>query len=218
MLDKRIRLLIAQTTTFRNLRTERWLQFFRPPAWMLWSEYFGLPRHGQKPDAVGKRKIIPALAKCYKTSVGHGGLGATGKPEQDRPTKRLRWYWLAVPLALLLVVAAYGPQKALEFTLGRITTIGTRKQPVVTQPAPVAVPAATPVSVPQAQPQPGPVRAARDEPPVLAPVKATGILTDKGRIMIVLDDKRVITEEDGPFRKGGYIYWDEGRERALLVR
>jgi len=221
MLDKRIRLLIAQTTVFRNLRTERWFQWFRPPSWMLWSEYFGLPKHGQKPDAIGKRKIEPALAKCYKTSVGHGGLGASGAPEQDRPTKRLNWFWLAIPAAALLVAATFGPQWVLEWTLGRATkgvsTIktsapGRSEVPAAVVSSPVAV---APVHV---QPQAPPAGTATEEPRPQVTLKATGILADLGKLMIVLSDGRVITEQDKPYRKSGYIYWDEGRERALLVR
>lgn len=213
MLDKRIRLLIAQTTTYRNLRTERWLQWFKPPAWMVWSEYYGIPKHGQKPDAIGRRKLDPALAKCYKTSVGHGGLGASGKPEEDRPAKRLKWYWLAVPAVGLLLAITYAPELLIKMFVGGgikalmgATEKPAAKAPAVTQ-SPVAQPAPAPVK---------PVAATEERQPA-ALVRAVGVLHYAGKLAIVLSDGRVITQEDNPYRKAGYVYWDGG-ERALWSR
>jgi len=216
MLDKRIRLLVAQTTTFRNLRTERWLQMFKPPAWMIWSEYFGLPKHGQKPDAVGKRKIDPAFAKCYQTSVGHAGLGATGRTEQDRPTRKLKWYWLAVPAVGLLALAAYGPELLVRLTVGRgMAAFGaeqkTKVQPGIVPPANVVLPTK---AMPQGSAQ-GP--ATKEPNPAPIPV-VTGVLRSNTKMAIILNDGRVITDEDQPYRKGGYVYWGDGSEKALLKR
>jgi len=214
MIDKRIRLLVAQTIAYRNLRTERWLQFFRPPAWMVWSEFYGIPRHGQKPDAIGRRKLVLRIAKCYATSAGHGGLGRSGGPEQDRPTKRLHVGWMSVGAVIVVLLLSFGPEKLMGWTIGRFLK-GAKDA------APVHLPQ-TSAPAPEQHKQPTPqvtrATAATEEPPSSATLETRGITTSNGRFLILLSDGRVITEEDEPYRKSGRLYWNGGRESAILKR
>jgi len=220
MVAKRIRLLIARTTQFRNLKSERWLQFFRPPAWMVWTEFYGTPKHGQKPDAIGKRKIDTKLAGCYKTSVGHGGLGAYGKPEEERASRKLKWYWIAVPAALLLWGVAYGPELLVRLTVGKgMSALGGDKHKV----DPGQLPKVTDTyTVPHPEPKQTQHHAAPLPPATKEPagvvLRATGVLYKDGKMLIQISDGRVLTEQDKPYRKAGYVYWSDGEERAILNR
>jgi len=213
MIDKRIRLLVAQTVAYRNLRTERWLQFFRPPAWMVWSEFYGIPRHGQKPDAIGRRKLDLRIAKCYATSAGHGGLGRSGGPEQDRPTKRLHFGWMSLAALFVVWLISFGPEKLMGWTIGRFTKAAQHQAP---QQQAVAV--SKPVTMQSTQQAVTRAAAATEEPPASASLTTRGITTANGKFLILLSDGRTITEEDGPFRKGGRLYWNEGKESAVLKR
>lgn len=209
MLDKRIRLLIAETTQFRNLRTEKWLQWFRPPAWMVWSQFHGLPRFGQKPQAVGRKKLNLQLAKCYQTSVGHGGMGRSGGPEKDRATKRLSWKWILVPALALLYLVNSGPELLLKWGIGKsISALSDATKPHATQLA-QPLQASKPVQVDPGQPKhTKPAGAATEEP--RPPVAVKGYVSDGKGLRILLDDGRTITEEDKPFRRAGRLYWSTG--------
>jgi len=216
MIDKRIRLLVAQTVSYRNLRTERWLQFFRPPAWMVWSEFYGIPRHGQKPDAFGRRKLDLRVAKCYATSAGHGGLGRSGGPEQDRPTKRIHFGWISLGAVGLVLLLSFGPEKVMGWTIGRFLKGAKDAAPVhavVSQATPQPQVVAKPVAQQHAR-----TTEATEEPPSSAHLETRGITTANGRLLILLSDGRTITEEDEPFRKSGRLYWNKGRESAILKR
>lgn len=208
MLDKRIRLLVAETTQFRNLRTEKWLQWFRPPAWMVWSQFHGLPRFGQKPQAIGRKKLDLALAKCYKTSVGHGGMGRSGGPEKDRATKRLNWKWMLLPAAALLYLVNVGPELMLKWGIGKsINALSDATKPQTQHQTPK--PQQPHAQVDPGQPfHPKPVPSATEEP--RAPVAVKGYVSDGKGLRILLDDGRTITEEDRPYRKAGRLYWSTG--------
>lgn len=214
MLDKRIRLLIAETTQFRNLRTERWLRWFRPPSWMLWSQFYGLPVRGQKPQAFGQRRLDPAIARCYQTSVGHGGLGRSGKPEEDRKANRLNWKWLLVPVAALIYLVQAGPEMLLRWGIGgSVKALQGEKPTVQIQQQPVPV-----VKVDPGQPtkhdSAGGSVPTKEAPP---PLRVRGYVTDGKHLRIALSDGRVITERDKPQVKYGRIYFGDG-EYAIFRR
>lgn len=212
MLDKRIRLLIAETTQFRNLRTERWLQWFRPPAWMVWSQFYGLPKFGQKPQAVGRKKLNLDIAKCYSTSVGHGGLGRSGGPEKDRRNFRLNWKWLVVPAALILYGVNAGPELLLKWGIGSsVKALSSAHEE--NKPAPKPQPVA---QVDPGQPAGTPARVPATEEPKPAP-RVRGYVADANGLRIVLDDGRVITEQDRPFWRAGRVFWSTG-EWAVYSR
>lgn len=215
MLDKRIRLLIAQTTQFRNLKTERWLQWFRPPEWMLWSEFYGVPKYGQKPQAIGKRKLDMAIAACYKTSVGHGGMGASGVPESQRKTKRFNWWWLAIPAAALLYLVANGPEILLRWGVGSAME-GLGAKPSVVSPESIPANTTKPQPVDPGQPHKSAVTTAATKEPSPAP-RVRGYVADSNGMRILLDDGRTLTEEDRPYRRAGRIYWSTG-ESAIWTR
>lgn len=221
MLDKRIRLLIAETTQFRNLRTERWLQWFRPPSWMVWSQFYGLPKFGQKPQAVGRKRLDMAIARCYKTSVGHGGLGRSGAPEGDRKTSRLNWKWLVVPAAALLYLANAGPELLIKWGIGgSIKGLQSVAAPAPPPKETVSYPVVNPVTLKVDPGQPrmpgsGAASAATQEPQ--APLRVRGFVADRSGMRIVLNDGRVLTEEDRPYRKAGRIHWSTG-ESAIFNR
>jgi len=205
MLDKRIRLLVAQTTAFRNLRTERWLQWFRPPSWMLWAEYYGMPQHHQKPSAVGKRKLDLRIAACYQTSVGHGGLGRSGGPEKERPKKRLPAVALIILALLGVYVISVGPEAVIKWILGKTMTAAKETRAQQTAPVDPGQPIVTQAGARSATKEPTP------------PPRVRGYVADSKGLRILLDDGRVITQEDKPYRKGGRLYWSTG-ESAIFTR
>jgi len=103
--DKQLRMLSQDFIHHRNLGKESY-KWFKLPDRILWSSYLTPPTPQDRPVLTGQFGILDdGYCNLYDTTAGTG-IAATNSQEQDK-RKGFRWYWVAIPVLLAMVLLYY---------------------------------------------------------------------------------------------------------------
>jgi len=151
--DKQLRSMTQEWLVVRNLRKEKFLQWFTLPQRMMWRSYSNQPGPTEPIMATGMLHLdVEGIGSCYDTAQGNQIAGQTGADKGER-AKGVPWYWLvAIPLVLVLGLSQV--DRGVKSAVGSLTADPPPRVVSAPTPAPTPAPTQPPQATPPALPAP----------------------------------------------------------------
>lgn len=206
LLDKRVRGFCQEYVYFTNHGLQRYLTYFRQPAYFTVKTYLkpltGAPG-ADFPQAASRYTLDVELASCYDTSAGVG-IPGRGKPEVNR-VKGVNLFWIVIPVLIACAILYKTP----DLVSKGLTTAIERSTPQTVLPKASDAPKAKETGstgrllvggrggVAGGDERHPPAVAAKAPEPPQAPVYVKSYALKKGRALVTLSDGREFTNLTG---------------------